>query len=209
MEKIILIMPTWRKYLVGKAKGMTNNRLLNNQFKNSTYFKNWNSLLQSEKLLNLSNKYGYKIIFFPHVNIQPYLNMFNLPKHIEVLSHEYCSIQNLFQRAALMITDYSSVGFEMGVLKREVLYYQFDHQHFFEYHGYKKGYFDYTKDGFGPVCYTEEDVMNELSLLLDSGGRTREKYLKRMHDFFEFHDTNNCQRVFNAIQKLDLTDTSP
>ncbi len=203
MEKFILIMPTWRKNIVDEAKKTENSKLLNNEIKKSEYFKKWSSLLQSKTLLHLSNKYGYKIAFFPHAEIAPYLDDFEPPKYIEVLSHNHGSIQDLFQKSALMITDYSSVAFEMGILQREVIYYQFDHQKFFTGdHSYQKGYFDYTKDGFGPVCYEEEEVMNELTLFLDSGGKVREEYLKRMQDFFEFHDTNNCQRVFESIQKL-------
>jgi glycosyltransferase involved in cell wall biosynthesis len=209
IENFILIIPTWRKNLMGeeKEKNIGNSKALNSEFKDSEYFKRWNSVLRSKKLFNLSNEYGYKIGFFPHANIQPYLDIFEIPNHIEVLSHEHSSIQDLFQRSALMITDYSSVAFEMGILQREVIYYQFDHQDIFNgKHTSQKGYFDYTKDGFGPVCYKEEEVMNELESFLDSGGKVREVYLERMQDFFEFHDTNNCQRVFETIQKLDSKD---
>jgi len=206
-EKLILIMPTWRSSIVGDIIGKDTEgtiRTINENFQDTPYAQHWKSLLHSRQLLELSKTYGYKIVFSPHTNIQPYVGIMDIPKYIEVLSHSYGSVQTLFQKAALMITDYSSVAFEMGILQREVIYYQFDYKGFFNgEHAWQKGYFDYTKDGFGPVCYNEKEVMNELRLFLDSGGKTREYYLKRMQDFFEFHDTNNCQRVFEVIQKLD------
>ncbi len=203
-EKLILIMPTWRKSLMGKNIGTANQRELNPDFHNTQYFKAWSSVLHSEQLLKLSQEHNYKIIFSPHANIQPYLETFNVPDYIETLSHHNGSMQKLFQRSALMITDYSSVAFEMGILQRETIYYQFDHIEVFSgEHTYQKGYFDYEKDGFGPVCYEEKDIINELELLLQNDGNIRDEYLQRIEEFFTFHDTNNCQRVFDAIKSLD------
>jgi len=116
-------MPTWRQSLVGKVIGKSNQRALNPDFIHTKYFKAWSSFLHSEKLQRLVREYDYEVIFFPHANIQPYLDMFRLPGHIVALSHQEGSIQALFQRSTLMITDYSSVAFEMGMLQREVLYY--------------------------------------------------------------------------------------
>lgn len=210
IEKLILIMPTWRQSLMGKNIGTANQRELNPDFHTTQYFRKWSSLLHSEKLLRLSQEHNYKIVFSPHANIQPYLEIFNVPDHIETLSHHSGSIQKSFQRSALMITDYSSVAFEMGMLHRETIYYQFDHLEMFSgIHTYQKGYFDYEKDGFGSVCYEEEDVIKELKLLLQNEGNPREEYLQRMKKFFTFHDTNNCQRVFEVIKNLDMPNKEP
>ncbi|WP_407043987.1 CDP-glycerol glycerophosphotransferase family protein, partial [Cronobacter malonaticus] len=59
-------------------------------------------------------------------------------------------MQETFNRAALMITDYSSVAFEMAVQNKQTIYYQFDAKEFFAGHVYSKGYFDYREHGFGP-----------------------------------------------------------
>ncbi len=204
-ENIILIMPTWREYITGKTFGnISAHREINQNFEKSNYFRTWASLLNSEKLKRLSQEYNYKIIFFPHSTIQPYLHLFDLSEHITCLSHQVDSIQKLFQRSALMITDYSSVAFEMGMLQRGIIYYQFDHDEFFSGgHTTKEGYFDYEPDGFGPVCYNENDVFKEIEVLLENSSHPSKRYLQRMKDFFEFHDTNNCQRVFEVIQNLN------
>jgi len=202
-EKMILIMPTWRQSLVGKVLGKGNSREKNENFMDTLYAKSWKSLLHSEKLKELVNRYQYKVVFFPHANIQPYIELFSVPSYIDVISHHNGSIQPLFQKASLMITDYSSVAFEMGILGKEVIYYQFDYDDFYNGgHAFQKDYFDYRRDGFGPVCYIEKDVLKALSDFFEQSGKPSEKYIKRMHEFFAYHDTNNCKRVYNAILGL-------
>lgn len=197
-NKSIMIMPTWRMYL---------NELTaenNQKFRDTSYSKAWTSLLHSDFLRDISQNMGYSLRFFPHPNIKKFLNEFDIPDYIELVLNPKESIQVLFQTSDLLLTDYSSVAFEMGILGKEVIYYQFDYQEFFTgIHTVEKGYFDYKKDGFGPVCYTEKEVIESLSSFIEHSGKPNKKYIKRMQDFFAYHDTNNCKRVYEAIVKLD------
>ncbi len=203
-EKLILIMPTWRQSLVGKLLAKGDDRGINKKFLYSKYVQYWKSLLHSQKLRTLCEKHGYQIIFFPHANIQPYLKVFNIPSNIELLSHNSGSIQTLFQRASLLITDYSSVAFEMAVLEKETIYYQFDKEEIFRnIHTYEQGYFDYKKDGFGAVCYQENEVLEALENYFKRNGKIDMIYQNRMREFFAFHDMHNSKRTFEAIQNLD------
>ncbi|HEB9356650.1 TPA: CDP-glycerol glycerophosphotransferase family protein, partial [Campylobacter coli] len=146
--KQILIMPTWREYLSGKVQKY-GARARNPEFVKSLYFQKWQEFLCSKELEKLAVQCGYSIVFIPHPQVRIYLEDFNLSSYI-ITSYKG-SIQELFCRSSLMITDYSSVAFEMAVLKKPVLYYQFDKDEFFVKHSYAKGYFDYEKDGFGRV----------------------------------------------------------
>ncbi|HFF9476560.1 TPA: CDP-glycerol glycerophosphotransferase family protein, partial [Escherichia coli] len=111
--------------MLGKVTSGTSRELLPD-FQNSEYAKAWTELLSSASLYNLIKNEGYRIIFFPHANMQPYISEFNLPEHISIQSHYDGSIQSLFKRSKIMITDYSSVAFEMAYLNKPVCYYQFD-----------------------------------------------------------------------------------
>ncbi|EOH3929629.1 CDP-glycerol glycerophosphotransferase family protein, partial [Campylobacter jejuni] len=146
--KQILIMPTWREYLSGKIQkyGV---RTKNPDFTKSLYFQKWQEFLCSKELENLAKKYGYSVVFIPHPQVRIYLDDFNLPSYI-ITSYK-TSMQELFCKSSLMITDYSSVAFEMAILNKPVLYYQFDKDEFFAKHSYTQGYFNYEKDGFGEV----------------------------------------------------------
>lgn len=203
-EKLILVMPTWRKYLLGEVIGKSNERLLRENFMDTLYARSWGGLLSDPALMALAQQQGYRIIFFPHANIQPYLDQFNLPDGIEVLSHMNGSMQALFQRAALLITDYSSVAFEIAYLKRPVVYWQFDEEEIYSGdHVYQKGYFDYRHDGFGPVCTEKQEVLTAMADLLARNCQPSDEYAERMHNTFAWRDGQCCERVLQAILALD------
>ncbi|ELY5816475.1 CDP-glycerol glycerophosphotransferase family protein [Cronobacter turicensis] len=202
-EKLIIIMPTWRQNIVGGVIGGGDEREINPLFMNSDFAMHWRSVLHSPLLKKYSSEYNYRVAFFPHVNIFPYLSLFDIPGYIEVLTHVDGSIQNLFKRASLMITDYSSVAFEMAVQNKQVIYYQFDAKDFFASHAYTKGYFDYRKHGFGPVVETERELFKELNTLLKNNAVPSAKILKRINETFPFRDGLNCERTYQAIASLD------
>jgi CDP-glycerol glycerophosphotransferase (TagB/SpsB family) len=102
-----------------------------------------------------------------------------------------------------MITDFSSVAFEMAYLKKPIIYYQFDEDIFFQRHCWQKGYFDYRRDGFGPVVTTKEDLLAEIEKLLKRNCQPELQYLKRMEETFPFRDGRCCERVYQAICDLD------
>ncbi len=203
-QHIILLMPTWRKDIVGNAVGKGNTREINTLFFESQYAQHWSSLLSSKKLKQLVEKYNYKVIFAPHLNITPYLKEFNIPKYIEIWESNISTMQNLFQNAKIMITDYSSVAFEMGVLEKLVIYYQFDYDNIYSgNHITQQGYFDYSRDGFGPIVFTESNLLIELEKTLNNAGKPSETYLTRMQTTFPFRDGKNCERIYRAILALD------
>ncbi|MBE7527711.1 MAG: CDP-glycerol glycerophosphotransferase family protein [Burkholderiales bacterium] len=203
-EKLILIMPTWRKYLLGELIDKSSQRILCEGFMDTLYARSWGGLLSDPAFIASAQQQGYRIVFFPHANIQSYLDQFDLPNDIEVLSHMDGSMQTLFQRAALLITDYSSVAFETAYLKRPVVYWQFDEEEFFSgVHSYQKGYFDYRRDGFGPVCTEKQEVLTAVADLLARNCQPSSKYAERMHNTFAWRDGQCCERVLQAILALD------
>ncbi|MDQ3032694.1 MAG: CDP-glycerol glycerophosphotransferase family protein [Myxococcota bacterium] len=204
-ERLLAIMPTWRQSLVGATKGAGNERQLNPAFYESEYAQTWRALLHSPELRALVDEHGYRVQFFPHANIQPYLSWFAPPAYIETVSHRpERSMQEVFRAAAIMLTDYSSTVFEMAYLRRPVLYYQFDRELVFGGgHLTKKGYFDYDRDGFGPVCLTQPALLDALSEILAAGETPAPEYLARMERTFAFRDGRACERTLDAILALD------
>ena len=200
-QKQILIMPTWRNYIVG-SKVSGNKRAKNPAFMETAYFRAWHSLLHCKQLKELSEKYGFEVVFYPHQNCQPYLEEFDCPDYIRAVRQGECGIQELFLNASVMITDFSSVAMDMAYAERAVLYYQFDEEEFFRKH-WEKGYFDYRRDGFGPVAVNEEDVLCELEKILKNGGDMPLFYKERVDSFFAYRDGKSCERTYEAICNLD------
>ena len=205
-KRQILIIPTWRNYIVGKW--IPGKELVKNPaFVETEYFKAWHSFLHSDGLRNLAERYGFEVVFFPHQLAQPYLEDFNCPAFIRSVKQGECGLQELFLSSSLMITDFSSVAMDMAYADRSVLYYQFDEEEFFLRH-LGKGYFDYRRDGFGPVVTEEDALLRELEALLARDGEAADEYRKRADSFFAFRDGKCCERTYEAILALDSPEFS-
>lgn len=204
-EKIIFVMPTWRKNLAGQSLGRGNARTINPDFIYSDFYKQWNEFLSAPDLERLVEEFGYKIVLQLHPNVAPYLHLFNLPKHVSVFKHDGNeSMQELFGKSQILITDYSSVAFEFAWLNKAVLYFQFDRDSVFGGdHTYEPGYYNYFDDGFGPICDTQSSLLDELAALLRNQGRIGAAFAARAAAFFGYRDGDNCGRVFGAIRSIE------
>ena len=90
--------------------------------------------------------------------------------------------------------------FDFAYLKKPVIYYQADDSYHFDQ---EKSYFDYQKDGFGPVAKSPDELQEHIIEILENGCMMDETYQKRVDEFFKFHDRNNSKRVYEEILKLD------
>ena len=200
-DRIISIMPTWRAYLVEDWEDGSGNRKTKSGFKKSAYYKMYSELLNNVKLHEAAIKYNYKIQWIVHPNMKDTLNDFKLEDNIQIiLNVEY---RDIFSTSSLVITDYSSVDFDMAYLRKPVIYYQFDKEEFFSgAHTVKAGYFDYEKNGFGEVEYTVDKMVNRIIEYMNNDCKLKNKYRDRIDNFFAFDDFQNCKRVYDEILKL-------
>jgi CDP-glycerol glycerophosphotransferase (TagB/SpsB family)/glycosyltransferase involved in cell wall biosynthesis len=200
-KKKILIMPTWRHYLATPIdKDGLNVR--NPNFITSKYFKFYNSLINNKRLIKKLQKTGYKIKLCLHPSSIPNADDFTQNPTVDI-SKTICNYAKEFKEGALLITDYSSVAFDFAYLRKPVIYSHFDADKFFSNHIYERGYFDYEKDAFGPVCYNLEETIAQTIKAIDRDFKLKNKYKYRINNFFEYKDKNNSKRVYDAILNLN------
>lgn len=199
-KKQIMLSFTWRNSLASVIDKKTGKRLYNEDFKNTTYFKNLNNFMNDERLLKVLKEKGYIINFCPHPNVLTQLEDFKSNKYVKI--EKNINYQKEFCENSLLITDYSSVFFDFGYLNKPVIYFQPDREEFFAGQLYDEGYFDYNKMGFGPVCDDYENLIKETIKIIENDCKIDKKYSKRIDEFFKFKDRNNCQRVYEEIKKL-------
>lgn len=196
----ITIMPTWRKDLresLTKLSTLTERREL---FASSEYARQWSAFLKSEKLLAVAKENALGIRFMPHPELQPYIDCFDIPAHVTSVSYADMGVQDALIESDVVITDYSSVVFDAAFIDRSVLYFQFDHQTLFAgNHIALPGYFDYRRDGFGPVGTSVGEALDRLDALLDGDDSARERYAERRSSTFTLPRHGNCQRVMKAV----------
>lgn len=203
VSKQILIMPTFRNWLQStNAVGEVSDVELEH-FTDTEYYKQYSNLISNSQLQSFARAHGYKLVFYPHYAMQPYIRAFT-PFENDVLciaSRKQYDVQDLLIESNILITDYSSVYFDFAYLQKPVIYFQFDEQEYREKH-YKKGYFDYRADGFGPVLTESRQVIEETERIIGTGAAMNPMYLQRTDGFFEYHDSNNCQRTYEAILEV-------
>ena len=197
----ILIMPTWRIWLDRKTDAYYKFNC-DGVFENSEYYKQWNGLLNNEKLKEFIEKENLEVIFYPHRHMQKYVDSFSTnSERIKVASWKEYDIQKLLKESALMITDFSSVAFDFAYMRKPVLYYIFDIDKFREGH-LSEGYYDYVNEPLG-ISTTSEDVIVEQIIKSFSNNFEVDKNIqKRVDNFFELYDDKNCERIYNEIKKI-------
>lgn len=198
-EKFILVMPTWRQWIPSAT--FDNGKISN--LDEYDYFVKYKGLLSNEELNNLLLSSGYKLLFFLHHEMQPYIDYFQIcgNEHITICSENDYDVQYLLKSAALLITDYSSVAFDFAYMKKPIIYYQFDESLYYKKH-YERGYFDYDKMGFGRKVNDVSDLLFEIKKIINNDFNVDEKYLKHIDEFFVYRDNKNCERVYKCIEKI-------
>lgn len=195
-NKLILVMPTWREYLV-RSDGKASENDVKNQFTASDYFKKWSEFLCSSELDNMLQQYNYTLLFYPHRNMQRFLADFRgleTGSSVHIANPEELGVQQALKESTCLITDYSSVFFDFAYMKKPVIFYQFDEKEF-RAHQYKEGYFDYHNNPLGKWSGSLEDCLQLLKNEFIRGFAENDK----TSEFFEYLDGDNCQRNYLEI----------
>ncbi|MFD0702758.1 hypothetical protein DMP06_07540 [Slackia equolifaciens] len=201
----IIIMPTWRNSLVDGFDSKTQSAIISeSKFMQSNYYTTYNSLLGSDELRRLIAEYNISVDFVIHPGFSSMSYLFESIQDVNVLSS--CDYREEFISASLMITDYSSVAFDFAILRKPVLYYQFDSSEVLDGgHIYSRGYFSYENDGFGPVCESEDELLKSIREYAENNFELTGKYSKRVDSFFFSPEKNesSSQIIMNRMLNID------
>lgn len=189
IDNMILLMPTWRHYM-RTFKSIED-------FKKSEYFKRYNEFINNKDFIQMLDKYNYYLVFYPHFEVQKWINCFSsISDKIIIAKMEDFDVQKLLIDCNILITDYSSVFFDVAYLKKPIVFYHFDYDEYRDKH-YEEGYFDY-KNSFGRVVENKNMLLEVIESCIINGND--EKYLENIVNFFRYDDNNNCRRIYEAIE---------
>lgn len=197
-EKRIVFLPTWRKRLAGPVIKGSSERVYSGEFKDSAYFQFYNGLINDSRIIQAMKKNGYVGEFYVHPSFHAQSLDFQGNDTIKV-NRETAEYNEVFSKNALLVTDYSSVAFDFAYMKKPVIYTQFDKDTFFEGHVFVKGYFDFEKNGFGPVCNDYETAVETIVSYISSDCIMKSEYKDRVENFFMYTDKENCKRALQEI----------
>ena len=181
-EPFILLMPTWRRWLVQPSYRGSNKQNFG-QFLESEYFKFYNGLLNHPGVIRLLETANLRIKFYLHYEMQPFARLFEPNPYVDILSKEESDVQNLLTAASALVTDYSSVFFDCAFMGKPIIHCLFDENRFFGTQ-YRRSYFDIRTTGFGEVCCTHDEFINALRATIESGLQPAPEYAARVESFF-------------------------
>lgn len=197
--RTILFMPTWRRYLVPKLFGPTDEASV--PFAGSTYERFVTGLMTSPVLHDILQRHDYRLQLLPHYNLRQEMEDFRLTSdRTELADTTRNSFQDLIRGCDAFITDYSSVHFDVAYLGTPIIYTHFDKDEYEDGHAVPS-WFDHDTDAFGPVVYSLEKTLSELDALLSRGCTRDPAFQSRVDAAFTFHDHNNSAR---AVEQIDL-----
>lgn len=190
--KNVLIMPSWREGLNNKTS---------EEFKRSLFFKSFDELLKDSELKAFAEKNKINFKFYLHTNFQQYTDCFN-SDFVEIISEGSKTVQDLLIESDCLITDYSSVGLDFALMKKPIIYYQFDtniknsrdtlNHHFFP----------------GEIKRTVKEIQEEFNYLIEHP-IMREKHIDKLDDLYLYRDTHANDRIFEAMMReFDLKKTN-
>lgn len=198
----LILAPTYRKDLVRFRTNKNGARAYDSSFKHSAYHDFYNRLMNDERVISALRGKNMTGEFYLHPALAAQTVDFESNDTFKVKDFPY-DYKTALAEGSLMVSDYSSVVFDFAYLKKPVIYAQYDVKQFFETQLYDKSeFFTDADNGFGPIAYTYENLVEEIIKTINNNCVMDAKYRKRVDTFFYKIDKHNSERVYNALKKL-------
>lgn len=189
-KREILIMPTWRNWL---------DSVPDKDFEESDYFRHYMGLLNSERLNQILEKYDLEVNFYLHAKFQEYADNFrSISKRIHLISFGEVAVNEMLMRCRMLITDYSSVCWDILYQDKPSLFYQFDIEKYNEAHG---SYIDMDTELFGDRAETQEQLLDRLEETVQNDFRLKPEYEKMRGEYLQFKDHEHSRHICEEIKK--------
>ena len=186
----ILIMPTWRAWLENVTL---------EEFKESDYFHNYMALLNSPRFHCFLEKNDLLANFYLHSKFREFIQDFSVESdRIRLIVFGEEPANELMMRCKMLVTDYSSVCWDVFYLDKPVVFFQFDRDKYMEAHG---SYLDMDRELFGDCAQDVDGLLTYMERCADDRFVVRPEYEKMQKSFYKYFDDQNSRRICDAIVK--------
>lgn len=111
--------------------------------------------------------------------------------------NNYHTVEDLYLLCDILITDYSSVMFDYGVLKKPMMFFTYDIR---EYADNLRGmYFDIEKEAPGPLVYTSDELICAISNIDEEMEKCKGRVDAFNNKYVNFEGPNSCERIFETV----------
>lgn len=186
----ILIMPTWRSWLDDATDEI---------FMESDYYKHYTRLLQSPKLEKMLEEEDLYLNFYLHTKFRDYISNFNIHgDRIKLMTFGETPLNELMMRCKLLVTDYSSVAWDVFYQKKPVVFFQFDREEYLDIHG---SYMDFETELFGKNVLDIDELCDTITMHARNGFKLPEELKKRHSYYYKYVDDQNSKRICEYIKE--------
>ena len=169
----ILIMPTWRAWLENVTL---------EEFKESDYFHNYMALLNSPRFHSFLEKNDLLANFYLHSKFREFIQDFSVESdRIRLIVFGEEPANELMMRCKMLVTDYSSVCWDVFYLDKPVVFFQFDRDKYMEAHG---SYLDMDRELFGDCAQDVDGLLTYMERCADDRFVVRPEYEKMQKSFY-------------------------
>lgn len=203
-NRLLLFMPTWRMWLDSRyLKDPDELRERKQLFLESSYYHRIQELLCSPRLVAFLEDNDLRLVVYLHSYAQGYATEFQSTcSRITIAYESDYDVQDLLKRASYLITDYSSIVFDYAYMKKPCCYYQFDAEEFSQKQYAECDYYTYEQNGFGPIFFELDDVLDDMETSHANGFHMLQEYVERVNAFFPSFGTDHCRQTFEIIEAL-------
>ncbi|MBR7743478.1 CDP-glycerol glycerophosphotransferase family protein [Phycicoccus sp. BSK3Z-2] len=198
-SRTVLFMPTWRKYLVTKV--LDGAQEGERAYEGSRYQRFMSGFLESPRLQQMLERYDYRLTFLPHYNMaSKFVGAPVAGDRVAVADANTVAIQDAIRACDALVTDYSSVHFDVAYMGTPVVYVRFDEDEYDTLHA-SPSWFDHRTEGFGPVVEGLDASLDELEALLARDCAQDPVYAARVEAAFPYRDQGNCARTVAVVEE--------
>lgn len=189
-SKRILMMPTWRNWL---------EEVDNTAFLHSDYYKHYIELLNSNELEECLERNDLYIDFYLHPKFRDYVEDFAIKTdRIALTNPARKPLNEAIMECRVLITDYSSICWDVYYLSKPVIFYHFDAD---QYQAAQGAYIDFDKDLFGDRALCTDELIRLIDEYAQSDFVLKPRYQEMQDDLFEYRDHLNCRRICDEIKR--------
>ena len=189
-KRTILVMPTWRNWL---------EEVSDETFRQSDYYRNYMELLNSPRLEQYLEQYDLYLNFYIHPKFREYIGNFSISgDRVRLIPFGSEPLNRLIMECSMLITDYSSVCWDVYYQGKPVLFYQFDVDKYNETQG---AYIDLETELFGDRAVNNDQLFALMEEEAADDFRLKPKYAEMRRSMYKYIDRNNSKRVCEEIRK--------
>ena len=186
--KQIFVMPTWRNWMEGMSR---------EKFVTTPFYHEYQNFLNSPELKEMLKESNTRIAFFLHPYFKDYVDLFDIDESV-IDKYGYLEVDmgEEIQKSSLMISDYSSVLWDMYYLKKPTIFFQFDREAYLQDEG---AYLDYDNDAFGDMTFTADETITAIKKYIHNDFVEDDEIERLRPKYFNYVDKNNAKRIYQAI----------